>query len=82
LAIGSTFLPKWGWTMLLLLMLHVVAEVTGICHHAQLFPLALILQTFLLELGWDWDPSDLSLLSSWDDRHEPLYPAIGWDGIL
>jgi hypothetical protein len=49
---------------------------TGVWHHAQL--LSVEMESFFLPvLAWNHDPPNLSLLHSWDDKHMPLYPAIG-----
>jgi hypothetical protein len=33
------------------------------------------------QMAWNCNPSNLTLLCRWDDRHVQLPPAIGWDGI-
>jgi hypothetical protein len=33
------------------------------------------------QTGMNCDPPNCSSLHSWDDRHIPLSPAIGWDGV-
>jgi hypothetical protein len=37
---------------------------------------------FLSGLAWNCDPSNLSLLCSWDDRQELLCPGNDWDEVL
>jgi hypothetical protein len=45
-------------------------------------PLVLFaLFTFYAWAGLDHDPPICASLCSWDDRHIPLHPATGWDGV-
>jgi hypothetical protein len=36
---------------------------------------------FITWAGLDHNPPIYVSLSSWDHRHVPLHPAVGWDGV-
>jgi hypothetical protein len=90
LEIGSPFLPRQTWTLIILF--YAFHCMICICHHAWLFSLRWSFTSFFsqagIELWSSWSqPPDLSLLisASWitcDNRHVLLHPAIGWDGVL
>jgi hypothetical protein len=57
LEIGSCFLPRSAWTIILLFMLSAIAGISGRNHHSQLFPLRWGLTNFFFFLLWlttDW----------------------------
>jgi hypothetical protein len=58
----STFLSRLSWT-LILFVLPRIAEVTGVCHHAQVV-VELNLSNFLPGLALNGEPPDLHLLSN------------------
>jgi hypothetical protein len=83
LEIGSHFLPKLAWTLILLFY---ASHYTWDDRHVPPCPTFFhwdgVLQTFFLpRLVWNYDPPYLSLPSTLDGRHVPLQPAIGCNGV-
>jgi hypothetical protein len=62
--------------------LHIDTRMAGMCHHAQLFSIEMGVSQPFFFLVW---PMILQISAclplSWSNRHIPLCPAIGWDGL-
>jgi hypothetical protein len=82
LEIWSCFLPRPSWIVILLFYSSCLAGSNDGHHYAQLFLVEMgVSQTFLPELTWNFSLPDLRLPHSWDNRHIPPCPAIGWNGV-
>jgi hypothetical protein len=82
LEIGSWFSPRLAWTTISNFILSTLARKTGLHHCYQFFfHWDGVLQTVLPGLD---ETHNLQISVShvaWDDRHTPLCPGIGWDGV-
>jgi hypothetical protein len=76
------FLSKPVWPQLSYFMLPTLTCMTGYALPCSASSVETGSGKLFPGLAWNPDPLEFTLLWSWNDRHEPLHPAIRWDGLL